>query len=294
MAPGRASPSAGSTAGGLTRRRLLLAAGAGAALAGVPRDLWPTPASGRGPARGNRLWALGGELQYFRSDPQHLKHRLDRCVQAGYTTIQSYVPWNVHEHARGRLDFTGQTHPVIVNDHADQYQIETPDDQSSHGGARSQVMANTDLAGWLRMLSVRGFRVLLRPGPFISDEWRNGGLPDWLLRAGYPDMYIRGPDGTPLTPGAPFDTPPGSILLGGGPLYYFPSPSYASDFYMSEARRWLIAFAHFVNPWLAHNGGPVMGIQVDDECCFFYRFGPFECDYHPAMVARYRAQTGQR
>jgi beta-galactosidase len=280
--------------GHLTRRTLLLSAGAGAALAALPADGWSDRALGRlTPSRASDLWMLGGELQYFRSDPQHLRERLARCAEAGYTAIQSYVAWNVHEHTRGRIDFTGQTQPVIVNDHADQYQIETPDDQASHGGAQSEVIANTDLRGWLEMLAAHGFRVLLRPGPFISDEWRNGGLPDWLLEAGYPDMYIRGPDGTPLTPGAPFDTPPGSILLGGGPLYYFPSPSYASDLYLGEARRWLAAFARFVKPWLATNGGPVVGIQVDDECCFFYRFGPFECDYHPAMVARYRAQTGQ-
>src|SRR5206468_10323726 len=101
------------------------------------------------------------------------------------------------------------------------------------------------------------------------------------------DMYIRGPDGTPLTPGAPFSTPPVSILLGGGPLYYFPSPSYASAFYLREVRRWLAAFAAFVRPWLVGNGGPVVAIQVDDESCFYYRFGPFEADYHPSMVARY-------
>jgi beta-galactosidase len=276
---------------------LLLGAGAGAAVAGLPTPGWAADALAREElrthGRPSRLWALGGELQYFRSDPAHLRRRLARCAEAGYTTIQSYVAWNVHESTRGRIDFTGHTHPVIVNDHADQYQIETPDDQSSHGGAQSEVIANTDLEGYLRMLAGHGFRVLLRPGPFISDEWRNGGLPDWLLEEGYPDMYIRGPEGTPLTPGAPFDTPPGSILLGGGPLYYFPSPSYASELYLTEARRWLTAFAHFVRPWLRTNGGPVVGIQVDDECCFFYRFGPFECDYHPAMLARYRDQTGQ-
>ena len=278
--------------GALTRRTLLLGAGAGAALAAAPG--WPAEALGRlGGRRPGPRWIFGGELQYFRSDPAHLEQRLARCAEAGYTTIQSYVAWNVHEHTRGRIDFAGRTRPVIVNDHADQYQIETPDDQASHGGAQGEVVANTNLESFLRSLASRGFQVLLRPGPFISDEWRNGGLPDWLLQAGYPDMYIRGPDGTPLTPGAPFDTPPGSILLGGGPLYYFPSPSYASEFYLAQARRWLTAFAAFVKPWLATNGGPVVGVQVDDETCFFYRFGPFEADYHPSMVARYRRQTGQ-
>ncbi|MFL5822027.1 MAG: beta-galactosidase [Solirubrobacteraceae bacterium] len=294
MAAGGSGPSVSTGKRAFTRRTLLLGAGAGAVFAAGPTPGWSAAALERlERRRPDQRWTLGGELQYFRSDPAHLEQRLARCAEAGYTTIQSYVAWNVHESTRGRIDFTGRTRPVIVNDHADQYEIETPDDQAAHGGNQSEVVANTDLKGFLRSLAARGFRVLLRPGPFISDEWRNGGLPDWLLEEGYPDMYIRGPDGTPLTPGAPFDTPPGSILLGGGPLYYFPSPSYASELYLKEARRWLTAFAAFVRPWLATNGGPVVGIQVDDETCFFYRFGPFEADYHPSMVARYRAQTGQ-
>ena len=278
----------------LTRRQLL--AGAGTALAVAPTLPWPARAAasaGPGTRDAGRLWAFGGELQYFRSDPKHLEERLALCARAGYTTIQSYVAWNVHENVRGRFDFTGRTHPLIINDHVDEYQIETPNDEASHGGVPSRVIANTDLEGYLRVLRSHGFRVLLRPGPFISDEWRNGALPDWLLEAGFPHMYEHGPDGTPLTPGAPFSTPPGAILLGGGPLYYFPSPSYASEFYLAEVRRWLREFAAFVRPWLSTNGGPVVGIQVDDESCFYYRFGPFEVDYHPEMVARYRAQTGQ-
>lgn len=280
----------------LTRRRLLARSGqaAGAVLAGglgLP-GLQVIDALARQPGGAATLLTFGGELQYFRSDPQHLEQRLERCVQAGYTTIQAYVPWNVHESQRGQLDFTGRTHPVIVNDHADEYQIETPDDEISHGGAQARVIANTDLDGYLHTLAHHGFRVILRPGPFISDEWRNGGLPDWLLNEGDSGMYMCGPDGTPLTPGAPFDTPPGSILTGGAPLYYFPSPSYASGVYLDEARRWLTEFAAFVKPWLASAGGPVVAVQVDDETCCYYRFGPFEADYHPEMVARYRAQTG--
>jgi beta-galactosidase len=276
---------------GVTRRQLLARAAQAGVLATAARPLaWPYPAGAAPPAMD--LWALGGELQYFRSDPAHLEQRLAACAQAGYTTIQTYVAWNVHENERGALDFTGRTRPVIVNDHADQWQEETPDDQVRHGGL-GQVVVNTDLAGYLRTLARHGFRVILRPGPFISDEWRNGGIPDWLLNAGYPDMFMRGPDGTPVFPGFPLSTPPAASVTGGGPLFYFPGPSYGSDLYLGEVRRWLTAFASFVKPWLATSGGPVVAVQVDDEICFYYRFGPFEADYHPAMVARYRAETGE-
>src|SRR5947209_3749965 len=276
---------------GLTRRQLLARSAQGAVLLAAPRALtWPASAAAAAPA--GDIWALGGELQYFRSDPAHLEQRLAACAKAGYTTIQSYVAWNVHENTRGTIDFAGRTHPVIVNDHADQWQSETPDDQVQHGGA-GQVVANTDLKRWLQTLTKHGFRVILRPGPFISDEWRNGAIPDWLLNAGYPDMFMRGPDGSTISPGFPLSSPPAASATGGGPLFYFAGPSYASDFYLAEVRRWLTAFAAFVKPWLATNGGPVVAVQVDDEISYYYRFGPFEADYHPAMVARHRAATGQ-
>jgi beta-galactosidase len=228
---------------------------------------------------------LGTELEYYRSDPAHLEARLALCAAAGYTTIQTYVPWNVHENQRGVLDFTGRTHPVILGDHADEYQIETPDQEVAAGGYKARVIANTDLLGFIRACTRHGFRMILRPGPFISDEWRNGGLPDWL-GAAYPNMFMRGPHNTTLEPGFPF-SPPLATVPGGGPLYYFAGPSYADHDYLRETRRWLIAFATAVRPFLHSSGGPIVAMQVDDEICFYYRFGPFEVDYHPSMVARF-------
>lgn len=281
--------------GGVTRRRFVARSGAlGAAALLAPwtralESVAPAYATGR---PGGPVWTFGGELEYYRSDPAHLEQRLALCARAGYTTIQTYVPWNVHENQEGVVDFRGATHPVIVGDHADEYDIETPDDEIKHGGALSRVVANTDLQGFLEACERHGFGVILRPGPFISDEWRNGGLPDWLLDAGFPDMYQRGPTGSPLSPGAPF-SPPIANVVGGGPEFYFVGPSYASDFYLGQVARWMRTFAAFVRPWLATRGGPVVSVQVDDEICFYYRFGPFEVDYHPAMLARYRATTGE-
>ncbi|MCU1587742.1 MAG: beta-galactosidase precursor [Frankiales bacterium] len=247
-----------------------------------------------GPARraptvlpGLHSTVFGGELQYFRMSQAATVQRLALCEQAAFSVIQTYVPWNVHENAQGQLDFRGRTSPVIVSDHADEYQIETPDTEIQDGGLAARVVANTDLASFLTECKRRRLAVILRPGPFISDEWRNGGIPDWLLAQGLPSMYQYGPDGTALTPGTPLGSPLGAPV-GGGPLFYFPSPSYASDFYLAAAKGWLTSFAAFAKPWLASNGGPVVGVQVDDETCYFYRFGAFECDYNPAMLQRWR------
>jgi len=270
-------------------RRELLATGtlAGAALlsAGSPASALVRKKRRHGPSDPHVFQTLGTELEYYRSDPQHLEARLALCKQAGYTTIQTYVPWNVHESQRGRLDFTGQTHPVIVGDHADEYQIETPDQEIEAGGYESRVIANTNLISYIEACIRHGFKMILRPGPFISDEWRNGGLPDWLAIA-YPNMFMRGPHDTSLEPGFPFSPPVGTVI-GGGPLFYFSGPSYADPDYIRESKRWMTSFARAVRPYLATNNGPIIAMQVDDEICFYYRFGPFEVDYHPAMLARY-------
>jgi hypothetical protein len=274
--------------------------------AGLSALRWvPTPAAAvaapqaitLGPA--NPLVALpsavfGGELQYFRMSAADVPTRLALCQEAAFSVIQTYVPWNVHEFIPGQLDFEGRTQPVLPDDHLDEYTDQTPDEELQSGGVngRAGILCNTDLAGFLTQCKQRGLAVILRPGPFISDEWRNGGLPDWFLDEAPPDMYEYGPDGTPLTPAAPNGSYPVANVTGGQTLFYFPSPSYASDHYLAAARGWLQAFAAFVQPWLVTHGGPVIAVQVDDESCFYYRFGPFEVDYNPAMLARYRAIAG--
>ncbi|MGN6474382.1 MAG: beta-galactosidase [Mycobacteriales bacterium] len=272
------------------RRAFIGGAAAGAALLGA--RLPAVSAAAATKARNRRysmpLAPFGGELQYFRMDPADVPTRLDHCRDAAYSVIPAYVPWHGHENVEGSFDFTGKTSPVIVNDHVDQYQIETPDQQVADGGLTSSVITNTDLLGFLDECAKRRFPVILRPGPFLSDEWRAGGIPDWLLLAGEPDMFIYGPDGTSLTPGFPF-SPPVSTVTGGGPLYYFSSPSYASPQYLAAVKRWLRAFVTAVRPYLATEGGPVVALQVDDESCFYYRFGPFEADYNPHFLKRWHA-----
>jgi hypothetical protein len=235
-------------------------------------------------------WIFGGELAYFRMQPDHIEPRLEACRRAGFNTIQTYVPWNVHESVRGRIDFEGRTRPVILSG-GHTGEDDAPIGRTRYGGPLAEVAANTDLAGFLRICVRHGFQVILRPGPFISDEWRHGGLPDWLLIEGYPEIFQRGPHGNPDEVGFPLGTPL-AIVTGGYQLFNFVGPSYASSRYLAEVRRWLAAFARFVRPWLRTHGGPVVALQVDDESCFYYKFGPFEVDYHPEMVARYRALTG--
>jgi hypothetical protein len=238
---------------------------------------------------------LGAELQYFRMSPKSIPARLALCAQAHYGVIQTYVPWNVHEYVKGVYDWTGRTSPVLPDDHFDEYQLEDPISEYEAGGinGRFGIAANTDLVGYMEMVRDSGFSMVLRPGPFISDEWANGGLPYWLLLEGDPSMFEYGPHGSSLGPGFPF-SPPLSTVTGGSTLYYFSSPSYASAQYMDAVATWLSDFTSFLRDgnWLSTQGGPVAAVQVDDESCFFYRFGAFEVDYNPDMLARWAEYSG--
>ncbi|HET9097397.1 MAG TPA: amino acid permease [Candidatus Baltobacteraceae bacterium] len=76
---------------------------------------------------------------------------LQRYRAMGINTIDLYVMWNWHELRDGDFDFTGRTNP------------------------------RRDLVGLLKLIHQDGFRLVLRPGPVIRNEWRNGGYPAWLL-----------------------------------------------------------------------------------------------------------------
>jgi amino acid transporter len=81
--------------------------------------------------------------------------------ELGINTLDLYVPWNWHELADGDFDFTGRTNP------------------------------RRDLAGLLRLAAQDGFAIILRPGPVIRNEWRNGGYPAWLLERPAYGMPLR-------------------------------------------------------------------------------------------------------
>jgi beta-galactosidase len=101
---------------------------------------------------------VSGGLHYFRVHPAQWSDRLRKARLMGLNTIDTYVPWNLHERRPGTLDFTG-----IL-----------------------------DLARFLDLAAAEGLHVLLRPGPYICGEWEGGGLPSWLLAD--PELRLRSTD----------------------------------------------------------------------------------------------------
>lgn len=96
---------------------------------------------------GQRYFLTSGSVHYFRIPKELWWDRLTKAKQGGLNTIQTYVPWNYHEHREGQFDFEGER----------------------------------DLFAFLRLCQELGLFVILRPGPYICAEWEYGGFPVWFL-----------------------------------------------------------------------------------------------------------------
>ena len=100
---------------------------------------------------------LSGAIHYFRIQPDDWYHSLYNLKALGFNTVETYIPWNVHEPQKGQFCFEG-----IL-----------------------------DLEKFLQIAQDLDLYVILRPSPYICAEWEFGGLPAWLLEE---DMRIRSSD----------------------------------------------------------------------------------------------------
>ncbi|MFE9044799.1 beta-galactosidase [Streptomyces sp. NPDC007818] len=98
---------------------------------------------------------LSGGLHYFRVHPEQWQDRLRKARLMGLNTVETYVPWNLHQPRPDRFVLDG----------------------------------GLDLPRFLDLAAAEGLHVLLRPGPYICAEWEGGGLPSWLLTE--PDIRLR-------------------------------------------------------------------------------------------------------
>jgi hypothetical protein len=100
---------------------------------------------------GKPFFLYGAAFFYERLPRELWASSMDELQALGINTLDLYVPWNWHETSDGAFDFDGHTNP------------------------------RRDLDTVLRLARAHGFAIVLRPGPVIRNEWRNGGYPAWLL-----------------------------------------------------------------------------------------------------------------
>ncbi|XP_061371081.1 beta-galactosidase 17 isoform X2 [Gastrolobium bilobum] len=110
---------------------------------------------------GEPFQIIGGDLHYFRVHPEYWEDRLLKAKALGLNTIQTYVPWNLHEPTPGELVFEG--------------------------------FANIE--SFLNLCHKHGFLVMVRAGPYICGEWDWGGFPGWFASLN-PSPKLRSTDPT--------------------------------------------------------------------------------------------------
>jgi beta-galactosidase len=101
---------------------------------------------------------ISGGLHYFRVHPGQWRDRLRKARLLGLNTVDTYIPWNLHQPRPDRWHWDG----------------------------------GLDLTAFIDLAREEGLYVLLRPGPYICAEWEGGGLPSWLLAE--PEIRLRSTD----------------------------------------------------------------------------------------------------
>lgn len=113
---------------------------------------------------GSPFQIVGGDVHYFRIVPEYWKDRLLRAKALGLNTIQTYVPWNLHESEPQSWEFKGFA----------------------------------DIESYMRLAQELEMLVMLRVGPYICGEWDLGGFPPWLLTI-EPALKLRSSDSAYLS-----------------------------------------------------------------------------------------------
>ncbi|MDD4050565.1 MAG: beta-galactosidase [candidate division Zixibacteria bacterium] len=179
------------------------------------------------------------EMHYFRVDKRHWSVCFERIKRAGFRIISTAVPWNLHQDKNKDIDFNGFQDP------------------------------RKDLIVFLELAREFGFKVILRPGPWIAGQWPNGGIPDFVLA-----------DQTLLARDAKGDTVSLTEVVNvpGGKLVSYLHPNF--QHYLKNYMKNLIETTkNYIHP-----RGPVFLIEFDFETSFCHRTKPLEADYNDYVV----------
>jgi beta-galactosidase len=90
---------------------------------------------------------------------------------------------------------------------------------------------NADLAQFIRDAQQAGLKVLLRAGPYSCAEWEFGGFPAWLMKNPAMREALRSNQAA----------------------------------FMQPARQWILRLGREVAPLQAGYGGPIIGVQIENE-----------------------------
>ncbi len=138
-----------------------------------------------------------GEMHYTRYKEDLWEESLRKIKAGGVEIVSAYVIWLHHEEEKGIFDFSGCR----------------------------------NLKRFVELCGRVGVKVLLRLGPWVHGECRNGGFPDWVVELQDEGVRLRSDD----------------------------------RIYLSYVRRYWTQVARQVRGQMDRDGGPVIGVQLENE-----------------------------
>lgn len=182
---------------------------------------------------------FAAEMHYFRVSKRYWSICFERIRKAGFRIISTAVPWNLHEARQGEFDFSARTDPI------------------------------KDLVVFLELSREFGFKIILKPGPWILAQWKNGGIPDFVFR--HPETSAKGKSGEPVA--AKTD----AGVIGGL------TPSYLHTRFQILLRHYFSVFSGIMKNYV-YPRGPVFLMEIDHEPSFCHNFDPYSADYNEYVV----------
>ena len=142
------------------------------------------------------FFGICGEFHFSRYNWHKWEDEIIKMKMAGINIIPTYIIWNHHEEIKGQFRWNG----------------------------------NFNIRYFIQLCQKHDVNVILRVGPFVHGEARNGGLPDWLY--GEP-CRVRSNDKR----------------------------------YLFYVERYYHEIGQQIRGLMYKDGGPVIGVQLDNEYC---------------------------
>ncbi|MCP4568633.1 MAG: hypothetical protein GY841_13735 [FCB group bacterium] len=179
------------------------------------------------------------EMHYFRIDKRYWSVCFERIKRAGFRIISTAVPWNLHQDKNKDIDFNGF--------------------QDSR----------KDLIVFLELAREFGFKIIMRPGPWIAGQWINGGIPDFVLND--ESLLARDAQGNTVS----LDEMSG---VSGGKLVSYLHPHF-QHFLKNYFKTLIETTKNYIHP-----RGPIFLVEFDYETSFCRHTGPGEADYNDYVI----------
>lgn len=182
---------------------------------------------------------FSAEIHYFRVPKRYWSICFERIKRAGFRIISTVIPWNHHEDTSRDFDFSGFSEP------------------------------SKDLIVFIELAREFGFKMIVRPGPFINAQWSRNGLPKFLDK--YPDIFALNSEGKMIKP-----MPQQGVEV----AHY---PSLMNPRYLNFVKHYLNGLTEIIKNYI-YPRGPIFMIELGSDNFFGGNFDPKSADYNEHVM----------